>query len=345
MRTIAFTSLFTLATATAGAQTSRHTLTGGDVSVYDLVGVVTVVAGTGADVVAEVTRRGSDAGRLRVETGPIGGRQALRVIFPAEDITYRDLGRWYGNSRMYVRDDGTFGDGSRGGRRVRIHGRSGGLNASADITVQVPPNKRIAIYNGVGEVSVKNVNGDVVVDAASSTVTVEGTSGRLSLDTGSGELHVTDATGDMSLDAGSGSVQLRRIRGNRLVIDAGSGELRGDDIDVGELSADIGSGSTRLSRVKATDLTVDAGSGGVDIELLADIQNVKIDAGSGSITLRIPESLGATLEIETGSGGIDTDFPLTLTSRSRSHMRATLGDGRGRIVIEAGSGGVRLRRS
>lgn len=344
MRFTALVALLQLAALSLEAQTTRHTLPGAAIGIYNLVGTIRVVPGTGNDVLAEVTRVGADASRLRVETGPIGNMQTLRVIFPADEISYRGLGRWYGMDRMTVRDDGTFGNG-RGGRRVRITGRPGGLNAAAEITVQVPPGKTIAVHIGAGEASVKNVNGDILVDAASANVAIEGTTGRLRLDAGSGELSVSDANGDLSLDAGSGEVQLARIRSGRISVDAGSGALRGDDIEAAEITADLGSGSTRLTRVKSGELHIDSGSGSVDLELTSDVQNAVIEAGSGSVTLRIPELLGATLEIETGSGGIDTDFPLTLTSRSRSHMRATLGDGRGRIAIETGSGGVRLRRS
>lgn len=330
----------------AAAQTSRHTLVGDDVAIYDLVGSVRLVAGTGAAVVAEVTRHGADGDELRIETGRLDGRETLRVIFPADRIAYRGVGRWWGTNIQYVREDGTFGGSrSRGGRRVTITDRGIGLNAAADIIVHVPAGKGIAVYIGAGEATAKNVNGDIVIDAASANVTVEGTRGRLRLDTGSGELAVTDAEGDLSLDTGSGEVTLSRIKATRVTVDAGSGALRADDIEAMTFSADLGSGSTRISRLKGPDIAIDAGSGSVELELLTDIDNVKIDAGSGSVTLRIPEGLGASLEVETGSGGIDTDFPLTLTSRSRSHLRATIGDGRGRISIDTGSGGVRLRRS
>jgi hypothetical protein len=70
-----------------------------------------------------------------------------------------------------------------------------------------------------------------------------------------------------------------------------------------------------------------------------------LDAGSGGVTLRLPASLGAELDIDTGSGGIDTDIPVTITRRSRSHLTGRIGDGAGRIRIDAGSGGVRLVRA
>jgi hypothetical protein len=71
------------------AQTpERHTLRGNRVAIYDLVGDVHVVEGTGRDVVVEVTRQGSDASQLRIETGDIAGVPTLRVIVPFDPIAY-----------------------------------------------------------------------------------------------------------------------------------------------------------------------------------------------------------------------------------------------------------------
>jgi lia operon protein LiaG len=83
----------------------------------------------------------------------------------------------------------------------------------------------------------------------------------------------------------------------------------------------------------------------VDVGLLDDVENVRIDTGSGGVTLRLPASLGAEVDIDTGSGGISTDVPVTVTRRERDRLVGRIGDGRGRIVIDAGSGGVRLMRS
>jgi lia operon protein LiaG len=334
-----------LLAGSVSAQTSTHSLGTGGASVYNLVGTVRVLPGSGSSITAEVRRSGPDASQVRVETSTIDGRSSLRVVFPATEISYRGMGDHNGTTSMSVREDGTFGDGHRGGRRVRITSRSGGLNAHAEVTVRGPAGKSIAVFIGVGEATVENVNGDIVVDASSANVRAVGTSGRLRLDTGSGRVRVENASGDLSLDTGSGDVDLVAIRGGRVVVDAGSGSLRGDDIEALELSADLGSGGTRLTRVKTRNLSIDSGSGSVDVQLLTDVDRAVIDNGSGSVTLRLPANIGATLEIETGSGGIDSDFPLTLSSRSRSHLRATIGDGQGRITIDTGSGGVRLRRN
>jgi hypothetical protein len=337
--------LSTLLTATAlqAQQGERHVLRGDDVAVYNLVGTLKVVGGSGSDAVAEVVRTGADARQLKVEVDDIRGRQTLRVIFPGDRISYRRE-NFGGRTELRVRDDGTFG-GGEGGRRVTISDRGDGLEATANITLSVPKGKRVSIYLAVGEASVSNVDGELFLDVSSASITTEKTRGSLRLDTGSGEVRVTDAQGDVELDSGSGGVTLTRVTGQLINVDAGSGGFTGSELQVEELRLDLGSGRTRLSKVTAQDVTIDAGSGGVDVELTGDIRSLVIDAGSGGVTLRVPSTLGAQLDVDTGSGGIDADIPLTITRQSRDRIVGTIGDGKGRIRISTGSGGVRLLRS
>ncbi len=86
-------------------------------------------------------------------------------------------------------------------------------------------------------------------------------------------------------------------------------------------------------------------SGSIDIEILTDIERLDADTGSGSITVRAPAGLGATVDIETGSGGIDLDFPVEVRSVRRDQVRGTIGDGRGQINIDTGSGSIRILRT
>ena len=329
--------------AAARAQATSYTLSGGDVAVYDLVGTVRVVAGSGDAVKVDVARRGRDAERLQVQTGAIGGRQTLRVVFPDDDVVYPEMDRG-SSARIQVRDDGTFDDdGDRGrGHRVRVSGGGSGLEAWADLTVAVPKGQRIAIHVGAGTLSATGVDAEMDLHAQAASVATSNTRGTLSLDTGAGEVDVRDAQGDLSIDCGSGGVSLAGVRGTRLVVDAGSGRLTGQDVAYDRIGLDLGSGGTRLANVRARDLKLDSGSGSVDIGLAADVDNLRAESGSGSVTLRIPSSLGAELSVDTGSGGIETDFPITIRRRSRSELEGSIGDGKGRIEIEAGSGSVRL---
>ncbi|HTE45726.1 MAG TPA: hypothetical protein VK636_10815, partial [Gemmatimonadaceae bacterium] len=66
--------------------------------------------------------------------------------------------------------------------------------------------------------------------------------------------------------------------------------------------------------------------------------------GSGGVTLRLPASQGGDVNIETGSGGIESDLAVQTSHIERNALRGRIGDGRGRIKIDAGSGRVRLMK-
>ena len=329
----------------ARGQTDHRTLSGDRVSVYNLAGHVRVQAATGSQVTVDITRGGRDAGKLRIESGDVRGWNALRVVYPSDRIVYPDMGS-HSRTQLRVNSDGTFDD-DRDGRdrdrdRVEIRSSGDGLDARADLTVGVPKGQRIAVHLGVGAATVTNVDGDLRIGVTAATVNAEHTRGRLSLDAGSGSVSVTDAQGEVKLDTGSGEVTIDGVHGETLDIDTGSGGVHGHDVDSRMLKVDVGSGGIMLDRLSSPRVTVDAGSGRTDLSFTQVVQDLSVDAGSGGVTVRLPAAQGADVDIETGSGGIDSDFPVQTNRLNRDRLRGQIGDGRGRIKIESGSGGIRL---
>lgn len=316
-------------------------------AVYNLAGTVEVVRGSGSDVVVRIDRGGRDASSLRVETSEIRGRETLRIIYPEDEIVYPEMGRG-SNTTQSVRDDGTFSDGGdrNRGDQVRIRGRGDGLEVWADLTIEVPAGGEIEVYLAAGEVTATGIDGDVTIDTGSGEVTAMDISGSLEVDTGSGSVLVRGVTGDdVLVDTGSGRVDVSDVRGRAIEIDTGSGGVEGAALEVERVSVDTGSGSIELQTVSAMDVMLDTGSGSIEIELLTDVDRLEVDTGSGSITVYAPADLGAEVEIETGSGGIDLDFPVEVRTVRRDHVVGTIGDGRGEINVDTGSGSVRLLRT
>jgi len=320
-------------------------VSGRSVAVYNLAGQVEIVRGSGTDVVVSIRRGGSDASALSIETGELRGRSTLRVVYPDDEIVYPDMGRG-SNTSLSVRADGTFSDsGDDRGNRVRIRGSGNGLEAWADLVIEVPAGRDIAVYLAAGEVSADDIEGDVSIDTGSGPVTATAIVGSLNVDTGSGSVRVRGVEGDLWVDTGSGSVEVSDVSGDEIEIDTGSGNVRGDGLNSEVLGVDTGSGSIQLEGVTAADVLLDTGSGSIDIELLSDIDSFDADTGSGSVTVRAPAGLGASVEIDTGSGGIDLDFPVEVRSIRRDHVRGSIGDGRGDMRIDTGSGTIRLIRT
>jgi hypothetical protein len=326
------------------AQTEQRTIKGSTVAVYNLVGRLRAIAGTGDAVVVDITRAGTDAAKLKIETGPIGGRETLRIVYPSDRIVYPDLRR--SRTSIHVRDDGTFGSGSDDRYdQVDIRSDGPGLEAHTDLVVRIPRGQKVELFLGVGRADVVNVEGELLLDVASAEVDVAGVKGNLVLDTGSGRVAVRDVTGDLNIDSGSGGMTLDKVKGSILRLDSGSGGVQASDIDVKEFRADVGSGGLRVYRLTASDINVDTGSGGATLELLSVFEKLTVDTGSGGVTVRAPAALSAEVDVETGSGGFQTDFEITTRRVSRNRIEGRIGAGKAQIRIEAGSGSIRLLKS
>lgn len=316
----------------------RHVLTGDSAVIWNLAGEVRLEPGRGSDVVVLVTRGGEDGAQLAVNAS--GDR--LTVRYPANDIVYRN-GHRGSAATLRVRDDGTFGGGwDNGGRRVRVRTDGGGLEAHADLLIQVPAGESVALHLAVGEVTAENVDGNLRLDVHAASISTSGTKGRLWLDAGSGSVNVTGGQGELDVDTGSGSTSVSGYTGGRISVDAGSGTVTVRDVTASRLSVDVGSGSVRADALATDDLMIDTGSGGVELSLTRVPRNTDIDTGSGSVRLELPEGINADVHIETGSGGISSDFPVTMDRIERRELRGRIGTGGAMIRVSTGSGGVRL---
>lgn len=331
--------------ATRAHADERYTLDDTKIAIYNLAGTATFEPESGTKATVEVLRGGPDASKLTVGTGRVDDRASLRIIYPGTRIIYPEMGRGSSNTTR-VRDDGTFGGrdlGSlRAGRSVKITGSGRGTQAHADLTLRIPTGTDVLLRLAAGEVHVTNVDGTLRIDTGSGEVTASETRGVLSIDTGSGSVRVDHAEGPVSIDTGSGSVDLAHVHGGPLMVDTGSGSVSATNINVPALSIDTGSGRVDAVDVSSKLVHIDTGSGGVNVMLTSIVDEMKVDSGSGLVEIQLPRETGAMLSLETGSGGIETDVPLTQLRRDHGELHGQMGNGRSRIAIETGSGGIRF---
>ncbi|MBA3658933.1 MAG: DUF4097 family beta strand repeat protein [Gemmatimonadales bacterium] len=318
----------------AAQQSETYRLAGARVAIYNLVGSARLEPGTGSDIVVEVRRGGADAAKLSVRTPqPSGGRsrEMLGIVYPEDDIVYEPLGRG-SRTTVQVGDYGEFDDSNDDDehdwedRRVTITGDGDGLHAHADLRILVPRGRDLKLHLAAGRVMVSNVKGTLKVE------------------TGAGEIEATGVRGRLALATGTGSVQASGFEGTELSIETGSGAVEASSLRGSDISVETGSGDISLAGVTAPRLSLSTGSGSITSDLGADTRDVSVETGSGNVTLRAAASLSAQLDIETGSGGIESDFPVAVTRHANDHMEGRIGDGRGRISVETGSGEVRLVR-
>lgn len=354
-RTLLLVSGVALCSIPAVAQTTHYVLKGDSVAVYNLVGELRVEAGSGSDVTVDVQRQGADAAKLDVQSGPLRGRETLRIIYPDDVIVMPEWGRGW-NTTLRVRDDGTFGDEHNGrhdhrwfgeGREVRIigRGRHDGLEAYADLRVSVPTGKNIALHLGVGKAFVSNVDGAIHVYVTSADVAADRTRGSLQVATGSGDVDLRTAAGDVNLETGSGDITVSGVNGSSLRLGTGSGNITLTDGKAPNVHVETGSGDIEATSSSGDDLSFETGSGNVHVALITTFRSVRIETGSGDVTLKVPPTLGAEVDLDTGSGDIDLGgLSLQVRRIAHDHVTGTLGDGKGRVSVETGSGDVHLQK-
>jgi DUF4097 and DUF4098 domain-containing protein YvlB len=95
----------------------------------------------------------------------------------------------------------------------------------------------------------------------------------------------------------------------------------------------------------SSELRLDKTTGPVDAETFSGQQgqSVKAKTFSGDIEVRLPAAAAGTVEFDSFSGDVNSDLPLTLQSKSKRKMRASLNDASGgELTFKTFSGDVRL---
>jgi len=339
----------------------------------NLIGAIQVKEATGKEFRVTVRVQGADASTERIQFEESGGRRSeLAVLFPIDEsqkYVYPAMGA---NSRTQFSSrhhDSLLGQLLGLGRdRIEVRGRSfrDALEVWADVVVEVPKGKRLAVYLGVGamdarkleanlelnsqsgRIDAQEIRGDLVLDTGSGSVSVATITGNVDVDTGSGGVEVSDVqdAAFVRIDTGSGSVVVERVTADRLSIDTGSGGVDVDVANVEQLGIDTGSGGVEAYEVACDNASIDTGSGSVRFELVRMGRgNYDIDTGSGGIRVHLPRQISASFQADTGSGGISVDIEgVTLTRRQQRDGEAsfTVGDGESRFRLSTGSGAIRI---
>lgn len=141
-----------------------------------------------------------------------------------------------------------------------------GRNCEIDYVVLVP-RASISVVGDVG-------SGDAIFEGLSS----------IDFKTGSGDITARDIAGDVKAKAGSGNVRATRI-GGALTADLGSGDIELDAVK-NKVLAHTASGNIDGIALGG-EVIADAGSGRIELRL-TDARPVRANSGSGDVTVRAP---------------------------------------------------------
>lgn len=142
-----------------------------------------------------------------------------------------------------------------------------GSDAAVDLDVRMPARLALAIDDGSGPITVRDVSGTVNIDDGSGPielrnpgdVDIDDGSGPIRLDNagavrivdGSGSIDIVGASGDVHIEDGSGTIDIRGVRGS-VTVDDGSGDIEIDDVERDLIIEEDGSGSLRYTNVRGT---------------------------------------------------------------------------------------------
>lgn len=337
--------------ALAGALNEEFTISADHLLLANLVGEIRVEAASGNEFEIEVHWRGDDATEDLVSIEREEGREArVTLMFPLDEsrhYVYPEMGRR--SKTTFSPSGGRHGvwgalmDIGRGGK-IHVSGRGRGLELWADVLLRVPTEKSAEIYHGVGKITAENVRGNLMLDTASGPIVAREITGHLEIDTGSGKVVATEIQGNLNIDTGSGSVDLGNCKGDEIVVDTGSGGVDAEEIECTEFDVDTGSGGVRCYDLACDDMKIDTGSGSVEIEFVRMGKGVfEIDTGSGSIEIDLPKDASARVDADTGNGSVYVDIDGD-RFREKDDVRFKIGDGDARLVLDTGSGSIRINQ-
>lgn len=88
------------------------------------------------------------------------------------------------------------------------------------------------------------------------------------------------------------------------------------------------------------------GSIHVRMSTVGAASDLSYETVNGSVTIELPSSLGAAVDLSTVNGQVRSDFPLLMSGTvSTKRIRATIGDGRLQLRVRTVNGSVELRKA
>jgi hypothetical protein len=286
-------------------QTHRIALgASGSFELRNISGDVSLTAGSGREVVMDVTRRArgrTDADaklgleQVKVEIDHRGDRATVESRYPEQRSRERLP---YSVSVAYV--------------------------------ITAPAGTRVTITNVSGDVNVKGMTGDLSVDVVSGDIQINNATRVMNIKSISGDTILADIQNDAVLTVGSvsGDLTLQRVKVRRLAVNVISGDVTATDITADGVELKSMSGSVEytgpLTRSGRYELQAHSG----DVRLVI-AGNVGFDLRAETFSGRIQS---------------DASVELKGSTSTRRALRGTVGDGSAVVVATTFSGNVLVSR-
>jgi DUF4097 and DUF4098 domain-containing protein YvlB len=207
-------------------------------------------------------------------------------------------------------------------------GRRPPYRVSVSYFVTAPPGTRVTATSLLGDVTLRNLTGEISALVTSGNIAITGARRISSAKSISGNVTLTAIETDEAVNAGTmaGDVVLDRVKARRLEVDVTAGNVRATDVE--SRNAEVGSLSGSI------DYSGRLVSGG----------RYEFRAHSGGIRLTMTGAAGFELQANSFSGQIRPAANLSLqsASRTRNSLRGSVGDGSAIVVATTFSGNIEI---
>ena len=200
-------------------------------------------------------------------------------------------------------------------------------NKRVDIEIKVPRNADLDLHTGDGNVEVQGVKGTILVRS------------------GDGKLNLSELEGTLRASTGDGNIDMRNARGD-VTLHTGDGRIDVAGID-GSLRAETGDGRVQVNG-RFDVLEVKTGDGGIEAMAIEGSKletDWRLNTGDGDLTLRLPATIAANVELQTNDGSIDFDMPVTISGRvGKQQVHGQINGGGRLLSLKTGDGSIRLEK-
>lgn len=256
----------------------------------------------------------TDAGDVYVETWD---RDEVRVKV---DIS--------GTDRRAERFDVKF---STEDNRVTVIGKSGDNaifrwdvgNLDISYRVSVPKKFSVKATTSGGDMTLRDMVGEVRFESSGGNLTVEGVDGTVNVNTSGGDIKVRMIKGGVKGETSGGNVRADNVTGDLNV------QTSGGDIDLSVIDGSV---------------HAETSGGGITLRLSGENKGVDVHSSGGDISIYVNDSIAANLEASTSGGKVRCELPITVKGdMSDEELRGKINGGGNVIRAETSGGDVRIK--
>lgn len=193
-----------------------------------------------------------------------------------------------------------------------------------------------------GDVSIKQVTGNVQVDGAVDDGSIADVGGTLDFDAGyTGNLEIARVAQQLHLKSRRTDLQLARLEGE---LNLGHGDLRGESV-AGPVKLSTSANEVHFEDISGQ-ISIENRNGVVELKTKAPLGPIDINNVHGGIELALPDKASFRMDAESRSGNIEVnDFSLTAdNSRRDSTLRGSVGNGGPDIRLRADRGSIEIHK-